>query len=220
MNLCLKSLGELSSTKRLIPKETVGCSARWLCENLWEECHPVSRGAIMARKRHFQVLVQRSSGQFIDATTVLKFVGADFCSPTKRPALTLKRDPTAFSDLDQLYTQMLSIQAQRTLSKLWELSWHLTTIRNQGWLKIFSGSVEDENDKNGAYSNTGDVSPHFAHASFSNICSIQVARPGPMIPCQSTGIWKPDYSTELCTHYSIDSVLELSNSCYYLESAY
>ena len=108
MNLCLKSLGESSSTKRLIPKETVGCSARWLYENLWEECHPVSRGAIMARKRHFQVLVQRSSGQFIDATTVLKFVGADFCSPTKRPALTLKRDPTAFSDLDQLYTQMSS----------------------------------------------------------------------------------------------------------------
>ena len=29
------------------------------------------------------LLVQRSSGQFIYATTVLKFVGADFCSPTK-----------------------------------------------------------------------------------------------------------------------------------------
>jgi hypothetical protein len=53
--------------------------------------------------------VQRSSGQFIYAATVLKFVGADLCSPTKRLALILKSDPTAFSDLDQLYTQILSV---------------------------------------------------------------------------------------------------------------
>ena len=53
------------------------------------------------------LLVQRSSGQFIYAATVLKFVGADFCSPTKQLELILERDPTAFSDLDQLpvYTQ-------------------------------------------------------------------------------------------------------------------
>jgi hypothetical protein len=49
------------------------------------------------------LLVQRSSGQSIYAATVLKFVGADFCSPTKQLALVLKPDPTAFSDLDQLY---------------------------------------------------------------------------------------------------------------------
>ena len=55
------------------------------------------------------LLVQRSSGQFIYAATVLKFVGADFCSPTKRLALVLKPDSTAFSDLDQLYTQILSV---------------------------------------------------------------------------------------------------------------
>ena len=55
------------------------------------------------------LLVQRSSGQFIYAATVLKFVGADFCSPTKHLALVLKPDPTAFSDLDQLYTQILSV---------------------------------------------------------------------------------------------------------------
>ena len=53
--------------------------------------------------------MQRSSGQFIYAATVLKFVGADFCSPTKQLALVLKPDPTAFSDLDKLYTQILSI---------------------------------------------------------------------------------------------------------------
>ena len=55
------------------------------------------------------LLVQRSSGQFIYAATVLKFVGADFCSPTKQLTLVLKPDPTAFSDLDQLYTQILSV---------------------------------------------------------------------------------------------------------------
>ena len=55
------------------------------------------------------LLVQRSSGQFIYAATVLKFVGTDFCSPTEQLALVLKPDPTAFSDLDQLYTQILSI---------------------------------------------------------------------------------------------------------------
>ena len=55
------------------------------------------------------LLVQRSSGQFIYAATVLKFVGADFCNPTKQLALVLKPDATAFSDLDQLYTQILSV---------------------------------------------------------------------------------------------------------------
>ena len=55
------------------------------------------------------LLVQRSSGQFIYAATVLKFVGAKFCSPTKQLALVLKPDATAFSDLDQLYTQILSV---------------------------------------------------------------------------------------------------------------
>ena len=49
-------------------------------------------------------LVQRSSGQFTYAATVLKFVNAEFYSPMKQLALVLKPDPTAFSDLDQLYT--------------------------------------------------------------------------------------------------------------------
>ncbi|KAF8801464.1 hypothetical protein BYT27DRAFT_7147456 [Phlegmacium glaucopus] len=55
------------------------------------------------------LLVQRSSGQFIYAATVLKFVGADFYNPTKQLELVLMPDRTAFSDLDQLYTQILSV---------------------------------------------------------------------------------------------------------------
>ena len=61
------------------------------------------------REGIIDLLVQRSLGQFIYAATVLKFVGADFCSPTKQLALVLKPDPTAFSDIDQLYTQILSV---------------------------------------------------------------------------------------------------------------
>ena len=43
-------------------------------------------------------------------------------------------------------------------------------------------------------------------------------RPGPARPldsvnvCRSTGIYRPGYCTELCIHYEIDSVLEVSNS--------
>jgi hypothetical protein len=61
------------------------------------------------RRGIIDLLVQRSSGQFIYAATVLKFVVADFCSPKKQLALILKPDPSAFSDLDQLYTQILSV---------------------------------------------------------------------------------------------------------------
>ena len=57
----------------------------------------------------FDLLVQRSSGQFIYAATVLKLVSDDFCNPTTQLALILKPDPTAFSDLDQLYNQILSV---------------------------------------------------------------------------------------------------------------
>lgn len=59
------------------------------------------------------LFVQRSSGQFIYAATVLKFVGADFCNPIKQLTLILKSDPAAFSDLDQLYTQILSVYPKK-----------------------------------------------------------------------------------------------------------
>ena len=63
-------------------------------------------------ERIIDLLVQRSLGQFIYAATVLKFVGADFCNPTEQLELVLKPDPTAFSGLDHLYTQILSISQQ------------------------------------------------------------------------------------------------------------
>ena len=127
------------------------------------------------------LLVQRSSGQFIYASTVLKFVGADFCSPTEQLALVLKPDPTAFSDLDQLYTQILSVYPS-TVNIVQVLGFIIASFQNspevigdilgmeEGKLKLvlrgLSSLMKDENDKDRRV--TSYVTPHFAHSSFSD----------------------------------------------------
>ena len=131
------------------------------------------------------LLVQRSSGQFIYAATILKFVGANFCSPKKQLSLVLKPDPMAFSDLDQLYTQVLSVYPSAVnIVQVLGLIIAIDTRRSpeviedilemeEGELKLvlrgLSSLMEDENDEIGECLNTGDISyviPHFAHASF------------------------------------------------------
>ena len=48
-------------------------------------------------------------------------------NPTEQLALILKPDPTAFSDLDQLYAQILSIYPRTAnLVQVLGSSWHLT----------------------------------------------------------------------------------------------
>ena len=129
------------------------------------------------------LLVQRSSGQFIYPATVLKFVGADFCSPTKQLALVLKPDPMAFSDLDQLYTQILSVYPSAVNivqvlgiifafnnNNLPEVIEDILEME-EGELKLvlrgLSSLMEDEDDEDGECLNKGSyVIPHFAHASF------------------------------------------------------
>ena len=57
------------------------------------------------------LLVQKASGQFIYASTVLKFVEAEFYNPLSQLDIVLEPSPldgTLFSDLDQLYSQILS----------------------------------------------------------------------------------------------------------------
>ena len=59
-------------------------------------------------------LVRRASGQFIYATTVIKFVSSDmdFHTPQEKLEIILKCSPMqalAFSELDRLYTQILSL---------------------------------------------------------------------------------------------------------------
>jgi hypothetical protein len=61
-----------------------------------------------------QELVWRASGQFVYAATVIKFVGADkdFLTPEERLKIILHPSPmqaSAFSELDRLYTQILSV---------------------------------------------------------------------------------------------------------------
>jgi hypothetical protein len=57
------------------------------------------------------LLVQKASGQFVYASTVLKFVGAEFYDPISQLDIVLEPSPsngTPFSDLDHLYFQILS----------------------------------------------------------------------------------------------------------------
>ena len=127
------------------------------------------------------LLVQRSSGQFIYAATVLKFVGADFCSPTKRLALVLKPDSTAFSDLDQLYTQILSVYpsdanivhvlgiisvSHGELAEVMENIFGMEEGELKLVLRGLSSLMKDYNDENKHTGATSYVIPHFAHASF------------------------------------------------------
>ena len=140
------------------------------------------------------LLVQRSSGQFIYAATVLKFVGADFRSPTKLLALVLKPDPTAFSDLDQLYTQILSVYPSEVNivevlgiiiafddNHLPEVNQVIEDIlgMEEGELKIvlcgLSSLMKDENLNEGVISH---FIPEFAHASFSDYL-FDASRSGP-----------------------------------------
>ena len=125
------------------------------------------------------LLVQRSSGQFIYAATVLKFVGADLCSPTRQLALAMKPDSTAFSDLDQLYTQILSnypsavniVQVLGIISgshgKLAEVFEDIFGME-EGELELvlrgLSSLLNYKNDENEKWKKH--VIPHFAHASF------------------------------------------------------
>jgi len=121
------------------------------------------------------LLVQRSSGQFIYAATVLKFVGADLSSPTKQLELVLKPDPTAFSDLDQLYTQILSVYPSN-VNIVHILG--IITVSHGKSAKVFEDIFGLEKGQlkqvlRGLLSLTiatgkDDDIPHFAHASFSD----------------------------------------------------
>ena len=129
------------------------------------------------------LLVQRSSGQFIYAATVLRFVGADFCSPTKQLALVLKPDPTAFSDLDQLYTQILSVYPSSVnivhvlgiisvshgdLVEVIEDIFGLEEGELKEMLRGLSSLVKDKHGERLNNDFTPYFIPHFAHASFSD----------------------------------------------------
>ena len=137
--------------------------------------------------------MQRSSGQFIYAATVLKFVGANFCSPTKQLSLVLKPDPAAFSDLDQLYTQILSaypsaVNIVKVLGiisvshgDLQEVMEDIFGMEEGGLKLVLRGLLslmKDENPGRDGERLNKDVVPHFAHASFGDFL-FDSSRSGP-----------------------------------------
>ena len=135
------------------------------------------------------LLVQRSSGQFIYAATVLKFVSADYVNPKKQLTLVLNSDPTAFSDLDHLYTQILSaypsavniVQVLGIISASHgELAEAIEDIFGMegGQLKaVLRGLLSLMTDENGKGSKKY-VIPRFAHTSFSDYLN-DLSRSGP-----------------------------------------
>jgi len=111
-----------SRTRRLVLDEAYDAAAdieRYLQER-FREIHERNKD-IMPNVRSpwpcvhlLAELVSRASGQFIYAATVIKFVSSDtdFRTPEQRLDIILKRGPTqasAFSELDRLYTQILSL---------------------------------------------------------------------------------------------------------------
>ena len=112
----------LSRTRRLVLDEAYDAAAdieRYLQEK-FREIHTRNKD-IMPNVRSpwpcshlLAELVSRASGQFIYATTVIKFVSSDtdFRTPEQRLEIILTHGPTqssAFSELDCLYTQILSL---------------------------------------------------------------------------------------------------------------
>ena len=61
-------------------------------------------------------LVYDASGQFVYASTILKFVSTEFCDPRTQLDIISTPGPlqaSAFSDLDRLYTKILSVYPRR-----------------------------------------------------------------------------------------------------------
>ena len=99
--------------------DTAADIERYLREN-FEEIHSCNKDIMPGvkdpwpSKDDFNKLVWRASGQFIYAATVIKFISSDmdFRTPQEKLEIILKRSPMqalAFSGLDRLYTQILSL---------------------------------------------------------------------------------------------------------------
>jgi hypothetical protein len=111
-----------SRTRRLVLDEGYDTAAdiEWyLCEK-FEEIYSRNRDIMpdienpWPSEHDLEVLVWRASGQFIYAATVIKFVDSDtdFRTPEENLNIILTRGPmqaSAFSELDRLYTQILSL---------------------------------------------------------------------------------------------------------------
>jgi hypothetical protein len=111
-----------SKTRRLVLDngyDTAADIERYLREK-FEDIHLRNRDIMPGIRspwplaNHLRALVRRASGQFIYAATVIKFIDSDtnFRTPEEKLNIILKdipMQPSAFSELDRLYTQILSV---------------------------------------------------------------------------------------------------------------
>ncbi|KAJ7885911.1 hypothetical protein B0H14DRAFT_2338471, partial [Mycena olivaceomarginata] len=70
-------------------------------------------------------LVKKSSGIFIYAATVIRFIGDEYTHPAERLTAVLRLDPRSTAPLDDLYTEILSVVAPdttrlRVLHTIWQ----------------------------------------------------------------------------------------------------
>ena len=112
----------LSKTRRLVLDQGYDTAAdiEWYLRDKFEETHLRNKDIMpdienpWPSKYDLHMLVWRASGQFIYAATVIKFVSSDmdFYTPQEKLEIILKPSPmqaSAFSELDRLYTQILSL---------------------------------------------------------------------------------------------------------------
>ncbi|KAJ7761761.1 hypothetical protein B0H16DRAFT_1414858 [Mycena metata] len=76
-------------------------------------------------------LVEKSSGIFIYAATVIRFIGNEYTHPAERLAAVLRLDPRSTAPLDDLYTEILSVippeatrARLRVLHAIWQGTQH------------------------------------------------------------------------------------------------
>ncbi|KAJ7098962.1 hypothetical protein C8R44DRAFT_859576 [Mycena epipterygia] len=85
----------------------------------------INLGAVWPTPDALGHLVKKSSGIFIYATTVIRFVGDEDSHPEDRLASVLRLDPLSTAPLDDLYTQILAVLPQerkqlRILHAIWQ----------------------------------------------------------------------------------------------------
>ncbi|KAJ7259361.1 hypothetical protein C8J57DRAFT_1185194 [Mycena rebaudengoi] len=87
----------------------------------------IDLGTLWPSAEELEHLVQKSSGIFIYATTVIRFVGDEYSHPVDRLDSVLALDPQSTAPLDDLYKQILSLVPQ---------SWQHLRILHVIWRKF------------------------------------------------------------------------------------
>lgn len=99
----------------------------------------VDLGAVWPTPETLDHLVIKSSGIFIYATTVIRFLGDDYSHPVDRLEAVLALDPASTAPLDDLYTEILSVVTPKEQHLL-----ILHTILNNEYSPMCGGGVDPE----------------------------------------------------------------------------